>query len=371
MKRATGLFWRVFGGVLATSLGTVLVAGLITRNALMRAFDSYLAARANMGMGRGMGVHILGAAEQTFIATVDRSSLAGALIALVAAVIAAFLIARSVARPIRELEVAAQALGAGDRSRRVQARGPAEIAALSTAFNSMADSLAGAEELRKRLVADIAHELRNPIAAARAQSEAMAEGVLPTDRARLESVVEDMTHLSALVDDLQELALADAGELRYELAPLDLALLVTEEAARSAALAPEGVEVRVAVPEDPLEVTGDARRLSQVLRNLIGNALRHTKAGSVTAELDATDDAVEVRVVDTGEGIPDADLPYVFERFYRADSSRAAATGGAGLGLAIARRIVEDHGGEVFARPTPGGGATVGFRLPVATAARS
>lgn len=366
MRQPTGLFWRVFAGVLVTTLGGVLIVGLVTRVALMSAFDSYLQLRSGMGMGSmGGGRMMLGAAEETFLATIDRSALLGAVFAIVAAIAAAYIIARVVTRPVRELELAVHSFASGDRTSRVDARGPAEIAALSTAFNSMADSLAAEEELRRRLVADIAHELRNPIAAARAQAEGMAEGVLATDRSRLESVAEDMIHLSALVDDLQELALAEAGELRYEMVPVDLSVLVAEEAARGEALAAPGVEVRAIVPPGGVTVDGDMRRLSEVLRNLLGNALRHTRAGSITLEVEPRPGEVEVRVVDTGEGIPEANLPYVFERFYRADAARAATTGGAGLGLAIARQIVRDHGGEVFARSTAGGGATVGFTLPV------
>lgn len=362
MRPRTGLFLRVFLGVLATTLGAVAVVGLVTRYALMRAFDSYLS-MTGVGMGRGMGGRMLGGAEQTFLASVDRSALLGALFAFVGAVVAAYVIARIITKPIRQLELAVLALASGDSAARVEAHGPAEIVALSTAFNDMADSLSTAEELRRRLVADVAHELRNPIAAARAQTEGMAEGVLPVDRARLDSVAEDMSHLSSLVDDLQELALAEAGELRYEMVPMDLAALLQEEASRGDALAPPGVSVRALVPGRPVEIDGDPRRLSEVLRNLLGNALRHTAAGTISVELEQLDEEIEVRVVDSGEGIPEEDLPYIFERFYRADAARTATTGGAGLGLAIARRIVEDHGGAVFARHTPEGGATVGFRL--------
>lgn len=362
MRYRTGLFLRVFLGVLATTLAAVAAVGIITRYALMRAFDSYLS-MTGVGMGRGMGGRMLGAAEQSFLASVDRSAVLGALVALVGAVVAAYVIARIITRPIRQLELAVLAFAAGDSTARVEAQGPAEIVALSTAFNDMADSLSTAEELRRRLVADVAHELRNPIAAARAQAEGMAEGVLQVDRARLDSVAEDMTHLSSLVDDLQELAMAEAGELRYEMVPLDLAELIEDEVARARALAPASVTVESELPSEPVMVQGDVRRLSEVLRNLLGNALRHTHAGPIKVELERAADGIEVRVVDSGEGIPDDDLPFVFERFYRADTARATATGGAGLGLAIARRIVEDHGGQVFARHTPGGGATVGFAL--------
>lgn len=366
MNRTAGLFGRVFLAVLATTLGAVAVVGLIARYALTSAFDSYLGTLpVPMGSGSGMGRRMLGAAEQTFLASVDRSVIIGALIACVVAGVAAYLIARHLTRPLHNLETAVVAFAAGERDSRATPGGPAEVVALSTAFNDLAESLSRAEMLRRRMVADIAHELRNPIAAARAQSEGMAEGVLGVDRRRLESVAEDMKHLSSLVDDLQELALAEAGELRYDMGEVDLAALVAEEVARGSALAGPGVAVRAETADGALLVPGDYRRLSEVLRNLLGNALRHTGQGSITVRAERVGDCAEVRVADTGEGIPDADLPYVFERFYRADGARATATGGAGLGLAISRQIVEDHGGEVFAGHTPGGGATVGFRIPL------
>jgi two-component system sensor histidine kinase BaeS len=364
MRRSATLFWRVFLGVLVVALFVVTSVGVVARVAMQRAFSLYLSTLPSpmgMGMGRRM---MFGGAEQTFLASVDRAVLLGGVVAIVLAALAAWLIARSLARPVRALEDAALALADGDLSSRVAPAGPEEIAALGEAFNRMADSLQRAEELRRRMVSDVAHELRNPIAAARAQAEGMAEGVLAMTPERIRSVTEDMEHLTALVDDLQQLAIAEAGQLRYDMHPLDIAQLACREARRAEALAAPGVTLATRGAEAPVTVTADERRISEVLRNLLGNAIRHTRTGSVTVEVSRTGESVTVRVIDTGEGIPDEDLPFVFERFYRADKSRTAATGGAGLGLAIARRIVEDHGGSVFAEKTPGGGATVGFTLP-------
>lgn len=367
MRRSSSIFRRVFLGVLTVALGAVTTVGLIARWSLTLAFDTYLAGlpapRQGMGMGRRM---VLGAAERTFLTTVDRSVLLGGVLAALVAALAAWLIARSVSRPIRTLENAALALAAGDLGSRVEVSGPTEVIELGEAFNRMADSLARAEELRRRLVADVAHELRNPIAAARAQAEGMAEGILAMTPERAQSVAEDMEHLTALVNDLQELALAEAGKLSYERLEIDLADLVRREVARADAITAEGVGVSAVGIEDEILVEADERRLSQVLRNLLTNAARHTDSGSITVEVAREDGYIVVGVVDTGEGIPEADLDNVFERFFRSDAARADATGGAGLGLAIARRIIEDHGGSVFARHTPGGGATVGFRVPVA-----
>jgi len=365
----SGLFWRIFLGTLITGLGAVLAVSLVTREVFLRALSTYaqtLPSHRGMGMMGPGRAAALGAAEQAFLASVDRGVLLGALVAAVFAALAAFLLARSLSDPLRRLEDGAAVIAAGDLTHRVDVTGPEEIVALAESFNAMATSLQRAEELRRRMVADVAHEIRNPLAAARVQAEGMAEGVLPAEPARLESLVDDLAHLSRIVDDLQELALAEAGRLSYDMRPLDVAALARAEAERARDLAPPGVEVRARVPDEPVTVVGDEGRLSQVLRNLLGNALRHTSQGHVEVEVVAGEGFAEVLVHDTGPGIDAQALPHIFERFYRADSARAAATGGAGLGLSISRRIVEDHGGEVLARSEPGSGATVGFRLPTA-----
>ena len=335
MIRGASVFWQVFLAVLAVALGAVALLGVITRYALAAAFDAYLQqlpSGANM-MGRPrMGLRILGSAEQTFIATVDRSVMIGAVVAVLLSVGAAYLLARALTRPIRRLESAALAIAEGDFDSRVEVSGPEEILALGDAFNHMADSLHEAEELRKRLVADVAHELRNPIAAARAQAEGMAEGVLAADAPRLGSLVEDLEHLSLLVDDLQELSIAEAGGLSYEMVSLDLADLIGREVNRAAPAAAPAVSLTATGADSPAPVLGDEHRLSEVLRNLLANAVRHTPNGSIRVDLAKDANAYRVSVIDTGEGIPSEDLAYVFERFYRADAARATHTGGAGTG---------------------------------------
>jgi signal transduction histidine kinase len=150
------------------------------------------------------------------------------------------------------------------------------------------------------------------------------------------------------------------------MARLDIAELVAQETRHASATAPAAISVRATGIGSPIWVLADELRLSQVLRNLLSNAVRHTPEGTVEVAVEAESGKASVVVSDTGEGIPEADLPYVFERFYRADVARTSSTGGAGLGLAIARRIIEDHGGEVFAASRAGGGAQVGFRIPLA-----
>ncbi|MFU8890039.1 MAG: sensor histidine kinase [Anaerosomatales bacterium] len=364
----SGLFWRIFLGTLTVGLGSVLAVGLVTRAVFTRAFAAYvqtLPGPRGMSMMGGGRTAVVGAAEQAFITSVDRGVLLGGIVAAVVAAVAAFLLARALTDPLRRLENGAALIASGDLSHRVQVGGPEEIAVLGESFNAMAGSLQEAEELRRRMVADVAHELRNPLAAARVQAEGMAEGILPAETGRLESLVDDLEHLSRIVDDLQELALAEAGRLAYDMAPLDIAALAAGEAARAAGLVHPGVELRPHEARAAITVTGDEGRLSQVMRNLLANAARHTRAGRIEVTVSAGEGFAEVRVIDTGEGIAADDLPHIFERFYRADSARGAISGGAGLGLSISRRIVEDHGGEIFAESSEGVGTTVGFRLPL------
>jgi two-component system, OmpR family, sensor histidine kinase BaeS len=361
-----GLLSRVFGAIIAVALLSVGIAGFVVRLRSSAAFDRYLEGLPRPMGGAGLGRHlVLSGAEQTFITSVNTGILFGALIALALAALAALAIAYYLTRPLERLTTAAQTLAAGDLTHRVAVSGPAEVERLGEAFNEMAESLDKAEGLRRRLVADVAHEIRNPVTALRAQAEGIADGLLAPDPARLGLLAEDAKYLARVVEDLQELAAADAGQLSYEMETMDLAVLACRETELAATRSREGVTLECRATE-PLLVEGDEGRLRQVVRNLLDNATRHTPAGSITVAclLDGVRARVEVR--DTGEGIPEADLPFVFERFYRADAARARHSGGSGVGLAVSKRIVEDHGGTVFVSNRVPRGAIVGFDLPLA-----
>ncbi|MHB1017693.1 MAG: sensor histidine kinase [Coriobacteriia bacterium] len=372
MKRFS-LITQVFLSIVVVSLAAVLATGVIARGTLEGAFNRYLAGgtTGTMGPGSGMGRQmLLGRAETTFLAAVDQGIVLSAFVAVVLAALGAWLLARYLVRPLRNLTAASRALAGGDLAHRVDEEGPAEVAGLASAFNDMAGSLAESEQLRQRMVSDVAHELRNPIAALRAQIEGIADGVLPADERRVASLVEDVGMLSRLVDDLQELSVAEAGRLRYAPTSFDLRALVAVEVDRMAPVAASGVSVTTTSGAAPAPVFADEFRVAQVVRNLLSNAIRHTASGSVTAEVDLQGDShVSVTVRDTGEGIAEEDLSRIWERFYRVDAARAHETGGTGLGLAISRRIIADHGGRVFARSVPGQGSEIGFELPLADSA--
>lgn len=363
MKRVS-LSLQVFLSIVFVSLGTALAVGWFARSSLSSAFDSYLSSLPSPG-GRGRGRMMLGAAEQAFIASVDQGVMVAAIVAILLAMVVALLLAAYLSRPLRHLETAAETIASGDLAHRVDPVGPSEVVAIGDAFNRMANSLEVAEKLRRRLVADVAHELRNPIASARLQAEGMADGVLPADTNRLGSLVEDLTHLSTLVDDLQELTVAEAGRLTYEMKAVDAAALVSREVERAASGVAGDVTVVAKGTGEQALVRADERRIAQVLRNLLANSLRHTEHGSVTASLEHRDGEVRISVSDTGEGILAQDLPHIFERFFRADTARASHSGGAGLGLAISRSIITDHGGTMGAASEPGVGTTVWFTLPL------
>jgi len=215
MKRSS-LIVQVFLAILIVSLAAVLVFGLVTRGTLSSAFELYLSGGMGpmMGRGSGMGRQVfLGTAEETFLAAVDQGIIISALVAVALAALASWLLARYLVRPLRGLTAASRALAEGHLEHRVEETGPEEVASLASAFNEMAEALSESEELRKRMVSDVAHELRNPIAALRAQIEGIADGVLTADERQVASLVEDVSTLSRLVDDLQELSVAEAGRL--------------------------------------------------------------------------------------------------------------------------------------------------------------
>ncbi|MER7394712.1 ATP-binding protein [Streptomyces sp. NPDC000151] len=282
-----------------------------------------------------------------------------------AAILGALLLSRAVLRPIRALTVAARGLGDGELGRRVPVSGRDEIAELGRAFNRMADSLQAGEERQRRLTGDIAHELRTPLANLRGYLEALQDGVVEPTPELLASLHEEAMLQQRIVDDLQVLALAEAGALTYHRADVDLRdLLETCRTAHRAQAESAGVALELAAPQRAYAVA-DADRLRQVIGNLIGNAIRATPpGGTVTLALASRADHAVLQVRDTGTGIPAEDLPHLFDRFWRADAARGRATGGSGLGLSIARQIVSDHQGTIGVESTVAVGTVFTVALP-------
>jgi len=311
------------------------------------------------------GANVSGAAGE-FVSSVNQSTwLAGGIAAVVALVLGSILFFQIVS-PVQKLTNAAQKIAAGDLGQRIPTQSQDEIGTLATAFNQMADSLAQHEELRRNLIADVAHELRTPLTIIQGNLEAMLDGILPTSPEEIATLRDEAAMLTRLVTDLRLLSLAESGQLKLERAKINVVELITR-AVEPFRLQAQSSEVQLnldlASNLPPIEV--DVDRMTQVMRNLLGNSLRHTPAGGrVTVACQShKPQELSVTVSDTGEGIPPDDLPYIFDRFYRADKSRSRASGGSGIGLAIVKQLVEAHGGRVWVDSKPGQGATFGFTL--------
>lgn len=272
----------------------------------------------------------------------------------------AMLLANRVIRPVRALTEATRRMRAGDGTARASTSSRWEIAELTAAFNEMAEHVARTDRQRKELVNDISHELRTPLSTIKGWLIAAHDGVADLDAELVSSLLEEAQLLQHLIDDLRDLALADAGRLRLEPVELDLGELLRHIAGVGSGRA------TIEAPPD-LWIEADPMRLRQAVGNLVANAERHTPPeGHITVRAYRSRDDVFIEVADTGPGIAAADLPSVFERFWRADKSRNRRTGGSGLGLAIVRQLVAAHGGEVGVTSVPGEGATFTIRLPAA-----
>lgn len=313
------------------------------------------------------GISISAVNQQALLNRLGRGVFLAGIIAGALGLILALGLAYTLIRPVRALTFAAQKLAEGDLSQRVEVSGEDELATLGHTFNQMADTLQQAEEARRAMTADIAHELRTPLAVQRANLEALQDGVYPLTGENLAPVIEQNHLLTHLVEDLRTLALADAGQIELERSPTDFSALVGRVVERFQPQAvTQQVKLNVTPPASPIpEVLLDPTRLEQILTNLLSNALRFTpEGGQVDLALDSTPKTVLVRVHDSGPGIPEEALPYIFGRFYRVDKSRSRAEGGSGLGLAIARQLARAHGGDLTVANHPAGGAVFTLILP-------
>ena len=311
--------------------------------------------------------------ERAFRSAVRRAILAAGMIAALFALTLAALLVRQLTRPLGRLAAAAERMAGGDLRQEVSVESRDEIGRLADSFNDMSRGLDRSEQLRRRLIADIAHELRNPLAVLKADLQALLDGVYPLTKAEISSLQDEALLLEHLVDDLRTLSLADAGELVLRREPTDLVATLRRFGASHHTVAQaKGVALDLDLPPTPVIVSIDADRVRQVLTNLFTNAVRHTpEGGRITIAAQEASNEVRVAIADTGPGIAVAELGDVFERFWRADESRARETGGSGLGLPIARQLVEAHGGRIHAENRREGGARFVFTLPRGDVART
>lgn len=279
------------------------------------------------------------------------------------------LMSRRLSAPLEKLVAGTQAIGERDLSYRVHVQGSQEIRTLAESFNNMAAALQGAEAQRQNLLADVAHELRTPLTVLQGNLRAMLDDVYTLDKAEVARLYDQTRHLISLVNDLHELAQAEARQLPLLLQTTDVNKVVRAAADILEPVAEvDGITLQVVVPPAPVMVQADKARLTQVLQNLLTNALRHTSAGGIiNLQVKSDNREVLVTVQDNGDGILAEHLPHIFDRFYRADRARARDSGGAGLGLAIVRALVEAHGGRVEATSAGlGQGSSFQVHLPLA-----
>lgn len=296
----------------------------------------------------------------------SRDALRGAVLAVLVAIAVAVFVARSVSRPVTALIAAASGMEAGRRDVRVDlANAPGELGTLAATFDRMAAALQREDDLRRRLVADVAHEVRTPLTILRGTTEALVDGVAFPDPATLASLHDEVLRLARLVGDIETLAAADAAVgldsgLRSE--PVDLAD-VARSVVELARVALDDAELTLATDLRPAPTIGDPGRLQQVATNLVANAMRYTPAGgSITVRTETAGGEALLQVDDTGPGIGAEDLPHIFERFYRGAAS--AGTSGSGIGLAVASELVAAHGGRIDVDGGPGSGTTFTVAIP-------
>ena len=334
-----------------------------------------LVRRGNMGQWEKFIPPVLNMAEQDFLNRVQGSLILAGLLAAGVAILMGLIITRQIIRPLHALTAGARRISRGQLNYRVEVRSKDEIGDLAKSFNEMASVLSENEVTRRRLLADITHELRTPLTVIEGTVNGILDGVFESDKERLNSIKDETFMLTRLINDLRDISLAEAGQLKLEIASTDMVKLVNRKLLQAEGTAREnGVHLELQAAQDIPEIGVDLFRMEQVIANLITNAVRHTFAGgkvAITLQEGTADDGsglncphLLISVADTGEGIGAEHLAKIFERFYRADSSRAKSRGETGLGLAIVKQMVEAHSGRVWVESEQNKGSTFFVALP-------
>jgi signal transduction histidine kinase len=373
------LAWKLFLSYLIVIVVGVLVLATAAELSIPTSFQRHLAEMSAM-MGRMMGDSTLGVDLEADLFTNFRSAVNEALllatfVSVLAAIIVSVLFSRQIVSPVQEMMSISQHIADGHFDERVNIPGEQppsemdELANLAVSFNRMASKLAQTETMRRQLIGDVAHELRTPLSTIKASMEGLIDGVLPAQIEIYQQVHREADRMQRLVNDLQELSRVEAGG--FEMERQDVRIDASIETARTRLerqYIEKGVALEVEIePNLPL-IHADENRIGQVLLNLLGNALQYTPPkGKVCVRAARSKDEILIRIQDTGIGIPLEHLPHIFSRFYRVDKSRSRASGGSGIGLTIAKHIVEAHGGHIWAEsPGKDKGSTFSFTLPIA-----
>ncbi len=354
--------------VIAVGLVTLFVATLSIAPTLFYRLMGGMMGPGSSSMG-GMMADVAETTAQAFRAAMLQALLISAGAATLAAVVVSLFVSTRIVTPVQRLLAASRRIASGHYAERVVATETDELGALAAQFNAMAAELEAAERRRVALIGDVAHELRTPLTTIEGYTEGLLDGVVAPGAETWALLHDEAARLRRLVQDLQDLSRAEARQLPLQLRPCPPAELVDQAVRRIASQFTEkDVTLTTDVPADLPAVQVDTDRIIQVLINLLGNALRYTPAGgSVQVCAERQQDAVTFQVADTGIGIAPEHLPHLFERFYRVDKARSRALGGSGIGLTIAKAIVESHDGKIWAISAgPEQGATFSFTLPIA-----
>jgi histidine kinase len=357
------------------SVGAI-VLGLATSFTVPEAFNRHMGMGLGQGAGQGMmqgngaGRGTMSVLFQDFQASFNEALLLALLAAGVVAILVSLLLSRGVVAPIRVLTTASRRIADGHYVERVQTNGSDELGQLAHSFNQMAEKLEQVEAMRRQLIGDVSHELRTPLTAIKGSMEGLMDGVLPAAPETYQQIHQEADRLARLVDDLQELSRVEAGAYSLDIRPVAVPVLLKTTLKRFSNQArAKRIELQSDLPSDLPFILADLDRISQVLTNLVGNAIQYTpEGGRVSIQALLHEGEVHISVMDTGIGIPAEHLPHLFTRFYRVDKSRSRqAGGGSGIGLTIACHLVEAHGGHIWAESEgEGKGSTFTFSLKVA-----
>lgn len=356
-------FGKIFIAFTLTIISVLLLVGFATFRQVNVGFDRFVEDQQEFFRGRGMwekiaaveNIKAFQSITEDFKETVSRSILFSSIIGLTAGIVVSVIISDQITKPIARLKDVVKNVVKNDYDTRAKVEGSSEVQELISEFNKLIDELDRIEQLREDLVTDVAHELKTPLTKIRGQLEGVLDGVYKLDKDNLNKVLTNVDQLEYLIERLQQLVQVKAGKEHLRKENVNVKALVEDVISGFS-----GKEITMVVDIDSdLTIEADKKKFREVMDNLVGNAYKYTKEGKITIAADEQ----SLTVSDTGIGIPEKDLPYIFERFYRVDKSRSKETGGLGLGLAIAKEIVEAHGWSISVESKEGEGSRfrVGF----------
>lgn len=332
--------------------------------------ESQLMGDNMMGQGQGRGPQggMMADFYRNFQASFNESLIIAFIAASVVGLVVSYALSRNIIAPVQNMKNASQRIAEGHYDERVQLRGADELSQLAASFNQMAEQLEQVEEMRRRLIGDVAHELRTPLTAIKGSAEGLMDGVFPANEETYRQIHSEAERLNRLVSDLQELSRVEAKAIQLDIQPVDATrLLKTAFKRMQFQFDEKRVALNRQLPHDPILVLADEDRALQVLTNLLGNALQYTpESGTVTVSIERGKNVARFTIRDTGVGIPPEHLAHIFDRFYRVDKSRSRAHGGSGIGLTIAKHLVEAQNGKIWAESAgENKGSVFVFTLPL------